>query len=122
MVMFAAAGIKGGITIWALIAARHVLYDAQLISAGAAENRRLVPLLLRPDLNRVVCQRQVALFTCVIHAAAFHPNGDDVEVGPVMSAACHGIEIDPANFRVRRWHTETDYRSHGIDSATHLLP
>jgi hypothetical protein len=102
--MIAATGIKGGIAIWALIAARHVLRDAQLISAGAAENRRLVPLLPRPGLNRVVCQRVMALLAGVIDAAAFHPDGNDVEFGSVMSAACRGIEFDPANFRVRQWH------------------
>jgi hypothetical protein len=116
----AAAGIEGGIAIWALIAARHVLRDAQLVSAGTAENRRLVPLLLQPDLNRVVGQRLVALLAGVINAAAFHPDGDDVEPGSVMSAAGRRIEIDPTNFRVRRWHTETDYPSHAnsVDPAT----
>jgi hypothetical protein len=36
LVVIAAAGIKSGITIWASIAAHHVLRDAQLMSAGAA--------------------------------------------------------------------------------------
>lgn len=100
--MIAAAEIKCSITIWALIAARHILRDGELISAGATQNRRLVPLLLRPDLNRVACQRLVTLLAGIIDAATFHPDGDDIELGSEMIAACRGIEINPANFSVWR--------------------
>src|ERR1700722_13331315 len=100
--MIAAAEIKGGITIWAPIAARHVVRDAQLISAGAAENRRLVPPLLRPDLSRVVCQRLVAVLAGVIDSAAFHPDCDDVELCPVVSAQTRHVKATRGDMRKTR--------------------
>jgi hypothetical protein len=109
--MIAAAGIKIGGAIWTLVAASQILRDAQFVSAGATEYGRLVPVRLWPDLYRVVCQCLVALLAGVIDATTFHLDGNDVEVGPVMSAPCLGIEINPANLRVRQRHRGTDYRN-----------
>jgi len=102
--MLAAAWIKGRIAIWARIAARHVLRDAQLISAGAAEHRRLVPFRLQPDLDWMSSQSLVTLFASVMDAAALHLDGDDVEFGSIVSAARHGVEINAENLRARKLH------------------
>ena len=96
--MIAAAGIEGSAAAGTHVATCHVLRDAEFAAASAAKHGRLTPLLLRPDLNRMVGQSFVALLAGVIDPAALHPDRDDVESGSVVSAACLSIEIDPANF------------------------
>ena len=78
--------------------ARRILHDAEFISAGAAEHSGLSPILPRPDLDRMIRKSLMALLAGVIDATAFHPNGNNVESGSVVSTACLSVEIDPANF------------------------
>jgi hypothetical protein len=111
LVMLAAAGIKRGVTKRALIAACHIFVDGHFISASTAEHCGLGPFHLRPDLNRMVCQSQVALLAGVINAAAFHPDGNNIESSRIVSTAGLRIEIDSVNFRAQRLHRSTDYRS-----------
>lgn len=108
--MIAAVRIKIGGAIWALVATSQILRDAQFVSAGATDDGRLVSVRLWPKLYRVVCQCFVALLAGIIDTATFHLDGNNVEVSPVMSAPCLGIEINPVNLRVRQRHRSTDYR------------
>jgi|HubBroStandDraft_6_1064221.scaffolds.fasta_scaffold703805_2 hypothetical protein len=61
----AQAGIKGGLQFEQIIAARQVLREAQFTITRAAENCRLVPLIRRPNLIRVFCQRLVTLLASI---------------------------------------------------------
>lgn len=111
MIVFAAAGIKGGAATTTCVAAREVLLDAHFLSADAAQDGEFSPLRLRPDLDGMVSQGIVAVFACVINAAALHLDRNDVESGSIVSAARLRIEIDSENLWAREYHRSTDYRS-----------
>src|ERR1700691_5728555 len=102
--MIAAARIERGVTMRASIIARPIFADGHFIPASAAEHRGLVPLLLRPDLDRMAGQSLVTLLAGVIDSTALHFDGDDVERGPIVSAAGLRIQIDSANFGARALH------------------
>ena len=102
--MLAAAGIEWSATIRACVAACHVLLDGHLISTNAAEHCRLSPFGLRPDFNRMAGQSIITILAGEIHAAAFHLDGDNVELRLVMSAARLRIQSDSANLRARHLH------------------
>ena len=97
--VFSAAGVKPNVAGRAIVAAGQVLLDAHLISTGAAQDRALSPFGLRPDFDWMISQSLVAILAGVIDAAAFHLYRDDVENGPIVSAARFCIQIDSANFR-----------------------
>ena len=78
MVMISTSRIESGFTHRAAVAAFEVFIHRQLVSAHTAQNRLLIPLTLRPHLDRMVCQRDVAILTGVVIAAAFHLDSDDV--------------------------------------------
>lgn len=96
--MLAAAGIECGPASRALVTARHVLCDAHLISACPAKHRAFDPLRLRPDLDWMVRQSLVAILAGVVDTATLHLDGDDIQSGFVVSAACLRIETDSENF------------------------
>jgi hypothetical protein len=56
-----------------------------------------MPLTVRPDLGRMLCERIVAVDTRIVDFAASNFNGDDVCRAVVVHAAGVGIEIDPMN-------------------------
>jgi hypothetical protein len=105
--MPAAARVKQHAAMRASVTACHVLPDGHFIAASAAENRRPVPLLARPDLDWMAGQSLMTFLAGVIGTAALHLDGDYVESGSIVGAASLRIQVDSANFRVRRWHTET---------------
>jgi hypothetical protein len=64
----------------------HVLENGQHSPAGAAEYCWLVPLTLRPDGDRMIGERVMAIFAGVEHTATFHLDGDDVSRPVIMLA------------------------------------
>ncbi len=97
MVVILAAGIELCITHRADGSALHVLLDGQLRIAGAAQYRFLVPFILRPHFNRMIGQRDVAIFAGVVSGTAFHLDGNDVSGAVIMPAACLGTETNAAH-------------------------
>ncbi len=102
--MIAAAWIKARIASWALVAARHVLRDAQFVSAGVTEYRELCPFFPRTDLDRMARQSLVTLLARKIQTAAMHLDGNNIESGSIVSAASLRIQIASANFRTQALH------------------
>jgi len=47
----------------------------------------------------MIGQCVVALLAGIVDAAALHLDGDDVELGPIVSAARLRVQIDSANVR-----------------------
>ena len=58
--------------------ALHVLENSQQCPARATTNRVLVPFTLRPDCNRMIGERVVAILASIVKTATFHLDGDDV--------------------------------------------
>ncbi len=104
MVMIAAPGIETLTAIRAARFAMHILMYGQLRAAGPAEYRLLLPLALRPDLERVTSERIVAFLASVIHTAALHLDRDDVRRPVVMLAARLRIQLDSAHIQWFRDH------------------
>jgi len=46
----------------------------------------LVPFTLRPDCNRMIGERLVAIFAGIVEAATFHLDSDDVSRPVIMIA------------------------------------
>jgi hypothetical protein len=103
--MIAATGIEFRIAVRTFVAACHVLCYRQFTSAGPAKHRLVVPLLRRPNLNRMACQSIMAIFAGVVDAAALHPDGNDVQGRVVVSTARLRIQSNAAHFM-------SDTRSH----------
>ena len=80
------------------VTACHVPCDAEFQFAGTAEHGWLAPFRLRPDFYRVVCQSLMAVFAGIVDAAALHPDCNDVQFRPIVSAARLRVEINPTNF------------------------
>jgi hypothetical protein len=111
--MFAAARIKPCSAGRAPVPAFHVLLDAHLHAARAAQHRPLSPLRPRPRFDCMAGQRLMAILAGVVNAAALHLDGDNVESCPVMRAARLRIEIDPPNLWPLQLHQERFYRRNG---------
>jgi len=107
-IVVAAAGIEGGVASRTLVAARHVLLDAHLTSASAAQDGKFGPLPCWPELDGVVSQGIVAILASVIVAAAFHLDRDDIESRSIVCAARLRIEIDSENLWATDCHRSTD--------------
>jgi len=69
------------------ILAFHVVVDGQLSSTAATQDCFLCPFTPRPDLDLMVCERLVAVFTCVINATAPHFDRDDIDRCMVMQTS-----------------------------------
>lgn len=78
MTMPTAARIEPCPASWALIAARQVISDCQLVAADAAKDGGRVPLLRGPHLCGVGCEGVVAVAAGVVRLAAAHFDRNDV--------------------------------------------
>jgi|SRR5215472_8265904 len=98
MVVVAAGGIERGLARGTAGIAPKVLGDGEFGAAGSAEDSRVVPFGLRPDLDGMVSKGDVAILAGVVEAAAPHLDGDDVGGAVVVEAAGLGIEVQSADF------------------------
>jgi hypothetical protein len=89
-VVVVAAGGAAGVAL-------QVLGDGEFGAAGSAEDGRLVPFGLRPELDGMAGESQVAILAGVIEPAAIHLDGDDVGRAVVVEAAGLGIEVEAAD-------------------------
>src|ERR1700722_2532885 len=64
----------------------HVLENRYRRTAGAAKYCWLVPFSFRPDCDRMIGERQVAILAGIVTAATFHLDGDDVSRPVIMLA------------------------------------
>jgi hypothetical protein len=97
MVMVAASGVESGLAGGAAELALEILGDGEFDAAGPAEDGRLVPFGLRPDLDRMTGEGNMAILAGVVEAAALHLDGDDVGGAVVVEAAGLGIEVEAAD-------------------------
>ena len=98
MVVVAAGVVERSLAGGAAGVALEVLGDGEFGTAGSAEDGRLLPLRLRPDLDGMPGQRNVAILAGVVEAAALHLDGDDVGGAVVVEASGLGIEVQSADF------------------------
>ena len=71
----------------------HVLENGKRCTASAAEYCLLVPFTFRPDCDRMIGERQVAVFAGIVDAAARHLDGNDVSRTVIVFASVLRIEI-----------------------------
>ena len=106
MVVVAAGVVERSLAGGAAGVALEVLGDGEFGTASSAEDGRLVPFGLLPDLDGMPGQRNVAILAGVIESAALHLDGDDVGGAVVVEAAGLGIEVQSADFWSFCWHGE----------------
>ena len=82
---------------WAPGFALHVLLNGEFCAAGAAEDCLLVPLALRPDFDRMIGERGVAVLARIVDATALHLDCDNVGWSPIMLTTSLRIQIDAAH-------------------------
>jgi hypothetical protein len=104
VVVVAAGGVEGGVTVGADGIAGEVVGDGEDGAARAAEDGGFVEFGGGPGSERMIGEGVVAILAGVEEAAAFHFDGDDVERGVVMEAAGLRIEIEAADFDGRGRH------------------
>lgn len=92
--MVAAGGIEGGVAMGADGVAGEISGDGEDGAASAAEDGGLVTFGLRPRLDGMTREGDVAVLAGVKEAAAFHFDGDDVERGAVVKAASLRVEVE----------------------------
>jgi len=97
MVVVAASGVEGSLAGGAAGVALQVLGDGEFGVAGSAEDGRLVPFGIGPDLGGMPGEGNMAILAGVIEAAAPHLDGDDVGGAVVVEAAGLGIEVQSAD-------------------------
>jgi hypothetical protein len=102
--MIAAPGIELLMASWTGIPALHVLLNTQFCPAGPTKNRFLTPFTLGPDFDRMIGQRSMAIFACVINSATLHLDRNNVSRPVPMFATGLRIHMDPANFWKIRSH------------------
>jgi len=98
MVMVAAGGVEGSLASGAAGVALEVLGDGEFGAAGSAEDGGLVPFGLRPDLDGMTGEGNMAILAGVVEAAALHLDGDDVSEVVVVEAAGLRIEVQSVDF------------------------
>ena len=98
MVMVAAGGVEGSLASGAAGVGLEVLGDGEFGAAGSAEDGGLVPLGLRPDLDGMTGEGNMAILAGVVEAAALHLDGDDVCGVVVVEAAGLRIEVQSVDF------------------------
>ena len=74
-----AGGIECGVAMRAARVTVQIFADGQFRFTSAAQDCRLMELRARPDGNRMIGHRDMAVFAGVVNAAAFHFDGDDVQ-------------------------------------------
>ena len=97
MMVVAASGVESTVAGRTAGVAVEVLRDAEFVAAGSAEDDRLVPVRLPPDLDGMAGEGDVAILAGVVEAAALHFDGDNVGGAVVMEAARLGIEPKAAD-------------------------
>jgi hypothetical protein len=100
MVVVSTSGIEPLMAYRAARFALHVLMDGQLRAASSAKYCVLVPLDLRPNLDRVIGERCMAIFASIVNATTFHLYSDDIGGSVIMRATSLRIEIDAAHVRM----------------------
>lgn len=93
VVVVAAGGIEGSAAMGAGGVAGEIGGDGENGTAGAAEDGRFVPLGLRPGLDGMIGEGDVAILAGVKEAATFHFDGNDIERRAVVKATSLGVEI-----------------------------
>ena len=93
---------------WTGISALHVLLNTQFRPAGPTKNRFLTPFTLGPDFDRMIGQRSMAIFACIINSATLHLDRNNVSRPVPMPAPGLRIEIDPAHFWKIRSHVRIE--------------
>src|SRR5579859_1483634 len=99
--MSPAPRIKSRPTPRTLRLAPHILPNRQLRSASPATNRPRIPLLPRPNGNRMPRERQVAILARIVDPATLHLDRHDIQRRMVMRATRFQINADSANNRRR---------------------
>jgi hypothetical protein len=84
MIVVAASRIESRITSRAVGITLPVLENGQHRTARATKNRLLVPFIFRPDCNRMIGERVVAILASIVKTATFHLDGDDVSRSVIM--------------------------------------
>jgi hypothetical protein len=122
MIVVSARWIESPAATGAARLALHVLTYAQLRAASAAKYRPLLPLALRPHLDRMSGERLMTFLARIINAAALHPDRDDVRRPVIVLAAGLRIEIDFAHIQWFRNHCAPGRIAYSIDPrrARHL--
>jgi hypothetical protein len=98
MVVVAASGVEGSLAGGTAPAAVKVLGDGEFGAAGSAEDGRLMPFGLRPDLDGMAGKGKVAILASVVVATTLHLNGDDVGGLVVVKTAGLRIEVEAVDF------------------------
>jgi len=88
MIVVAASRIESRITSRAVGITLPVLENGQHRTARATKNRLLVPFIFRPDCNRMIGERVVAILASIVKTATFHLDGDDVSRSVIMLTTC----------------------------------
>jgi len=91
---------------WAPGFALHVLLNGEFCAAGAAEDCLLVPLALRPDFDRMIGERGVAVLAGIVDATALHLDRNNVAWPVIVPAASLRIKIYATNLGNSRNHRE----------------
>ena len=98
MVVVAAGVVERSLAGGAAGVALEVLGDGEFAAADSAEDGRLVPFGLRPDLDGMASQGNMAILAGVVDAAALHLDGDNVGEAVVVGATGMGIEVQSVDF------------------------
>jgi hypothetical protein len=97
MVVVAAPGVELLPATRAARFALHILMYRQLRAASPAKYCLLLPLALRPHLDRMSSQRLMTILASIVNAAALHLDRDDVRRPVIMLAARLRIQLDSAH-------------------------
>ena len=106
MIVIAASGVELLPASWATGLALHVLGDRQFGSAGAAKDCFLIPFNFWPDLDRVIGESGMAIFACVVNAAALHLDRDNVGKPVIVPATGLCVEVHAAHIGKTRSHNQ----------------
>jgi hypothetical protein len=105
--MIAAGRIEFGLARGTTVPAIQVGVNRQFGAAGSAQDGFVVPFIQGPHLDRMVRQREMAIFAGIVNAAALHFDCDNIHRLVVMGAPGLGIDIHPTNVWNILAHVET---------------
>lgn len=94
MMVLSASGIKRRAASEAARSALQVLADGQFCATHAAQYCFFVPFAFRPDPDRMIGERCVAVFARIVDSAALHLDRNHIGWFTVMLATGLRIEID----------------------------
>lgn len=75
----------------------HILMNGHLMSAVSAEDRLLIPLILRPARGPVAGLLFMAGPAGVVRPAAVKLNGNDINIAVVVRTACLSVNCSSLN-------------------------